>query len=175
MNKICLRMFVIVVFLVTGCSTIPTDDIETKTEVAPKANFKDYKTYAWLGAAAILNDPEGKWEPPQFDADAEITLIVDRELRSRGMTETATNPDIYAAYALGVNMDALKIKTDPQSRISVLENVPQGALLIVLIDGKSGFVVWAGAATAEIKNLGSDVARQRLNYAITDMFKKLPR
>ena len=59
--------------------------------------------------------------------------------------------------------------------MDVLKNVPQGALMVVLIDSDSGFVIWAGAATAEIKNLGPEASKQRLAFAISDMFKKLPR
>ncbi|MCK5721591.1 MAG: hypothetical protein KAI84_03575, partial [Gammaproteobacteria bacterium] len=51
----------------SGCTPIPTDDIKIVTEADPKANFSGYKTYAWLGAAAVLLDPEGKWKPAEFD------------------------------------------------------------------------------------------------------------
>ena len=175
MKKIILFLLATSAMLLTACTTVPTDDIKVTAEADPKVNFTGHKTYAWLGSAGILKDPEGKWEPPKFDADAEITFLINRELRNRGMTETTTKPDVIIAYALGVDMAALKTKTNPESKISVLENVPQGALMIVLADAKSGFVIWAGSAQAEIKNLGADAAKQRLDYAISNMFKKLPK
>jgi hypothetical protein len=174
MSKFHFHILAICIFLVTGCQSFPTDDIKTTTEADPKANIKGYKTYAWLGSAGILKDPEGKWEPPKFDADAEITKLINQELRKRGMTEVSTKPDVVVAYALGVDMAALKTKTDPNTKIKVLENVPQGALMVVLIDGNSGFAIWAGAATAEIKNLSPEISKQRLGYTISEMFSKLP-
>jgi pyruvate/2-oxoacid:ferredoxin oxidoreductase alpha subunit len=61
--------------LVAGCATVPTRDIKVDAQADPKANFSGYKTYDWLGAAAIVNDAYGRWEPSQFDADAEIVFL----------------------------------------------------------------------------------------------------
>jgi len=80
MNKYLFPIFA-VMLLVAGCASSVTRDIMVDTDVDPKANLKGYSTYTWLGSAAIVYDPEGKWEPPQFDADAEIKFLIDRELR----------------------------------------------------------------------------------------------
>ena len=57
---------------ITACTSPLVKDIEVDAEADPKANLAGYKTYAWLGSAAILYDPKGRWEPPQFDADADF-------------------------------------------------------------------------------------------------------
>jgi hypothetical protein len=174
MNK---KIFTVLalVLLVAGCASV-TKDIVVDTDMDPKANIKGYSTYTWLGSAAILYDPEGKWEPPQFDADAEIKFLIDRELRERGMTESSANPDLIIAYAAGIDMTSLEIKIDPESYLETLRDVPMGALVVALIDGKTGLAIWAGVATAEIQqNPGPDVIKKRLDYAVTSMFKKLPR
>ena len=75
MKKIYIVMAAFLFLFITGCSTL-TQDIEVDAEADPKANLAGYKTYAWLGSAAILYDPRGKWEPPQFDADAEIKWLI---------------------------------------------------------------------------------------------------
>ena len=82
MKKVILYPILLSVYLLTACNSIPTDDIKTTAELDPKANFKGYKTYTWLGSAGILKDPDGKWEPPKFDADAEIIFLVNQELLS---------------------------------------------------------------------------------------------
>ena len=101
--------------LLTGCSSVPTKDIQIETQVSPQTNFKAYKTYSWLGTAEIVNDPLGQWEPPAFDADTEIKYLIDRELRKRGMSENAANPDLIVAFGVGVKMRALKFKQDPKT------------------------------------------------------------
>jgi len=164
--------------LVSGCSSVPTKDISVEVQADPKANFSGYKTYTWLGSAAIINDPYGQWEIPEFDADAEIKYLIDRELRKRGMSQSSPliNPDMIVAFAAGIDMDALELKVDPDSKIDMLVSVPQGGLLVILVDGQSGFVIWAGVATAEIQESPSaKTVKARLDYAVTGLFRKLPK
>ena len=166
----------VVIILLAGCATVQTQDIEIVAQADPKVNFSGYRTYDWLGTAAIVNDPYGQWEPPQFDADVEIIFLIDRELRKRGMSESAVDPDLVVAYAAGIDMDALKLKVDPTTNMNMAENVPQGGLVVVLVDSESGFVIWVGAATAEIQESpDTKTVKARMDYAVTKMFKKLPK
>ena len=165
-----------VLILLTGCATVPTKDIKIDTQVDPKADFSGYKTYVWLGAAAIVNDPYGQWEPPQFDADSEIIFLINRELRKRGMSENAMNPDLIVAFAAGIDMNALGLKTNPDTQADMLTNVPKGGLAVVLADSQTGFAVWVGTATAELsESPDTQTVKARLDYAVTQMFKKLPK
>ncbi len=174
MKKIILVIMVMAWFI-TGCSTFPKDDIKIETEAAAKVDFSGYKTYAWLGAAGILYDPHGHWEPPALDADAEMVFLVNSALRDSGMTEVMSEPDMLVAYALGADMEALKLKQNPETKLTSLENVPQIGLVVVLIDSETGFVTWVGIATGEIKNLDSEIVKKRLEYAVNAMFNELPK
>jgi len=161
--------------LLTGCASTATDDIKVEADSDPKANLAGYKSYAWLGSAAIVFDNEGQWEPPQFDADAEIKFLIDRELRKREMSEDTVNPDLIVAFAAGIDMDTMEVKTNPDDGLEVLENVPVGALTVILIDSDTGFAIWAGVATAEIREDTTDeTVKKRLDYAVSQMFAKLP-
>ena len=175
MKKYLLAIATLLVFI-SGCaSTSVTKDIMVKTEVDPKANLGGYKSYAWLGTAAIVFDEKGQWEPPQFNADAEIKFLIDRELRAHGMTEDAVNPDLVVAYAAGIDMDSMEIKTDPENDLEVLKNVPLGALSVILVDAQTGLAVWAGVAKAELQdNPTIETTKKRLDYAVSEMFSKLP-
>ena len=176
MNRKFIMLWFVVILFMAGCASVPTKDIKVDAQSDPKANFSGYKTYAWLGAAAIVNDPYGQWEPPPFDADAEIIFLIDRELRKRGMSENTTDPDLIVAFAAGIDMDALGLKVDPETKKDLLDNVPQGGLAVVLADSETGFVIWVGIATAEIQeNPDNATVKARLDYAVTRMFKKLPR
>ena len=174
MKKSFLSAIVLVTFI-AGCSTFPKDDIQIQSEADPKVNFSGYKTYAWLGAVGIVKDPQGQWEPPQFDADAEITFQINNALQKRGMTEDDANPDMLVAYALGIDMEALQAKYDPETDFETLENVPQAGLIVLLIDPETEFVTWVSIAIAEYKNLEPEVAKLRIKYAVNKMFKGLPK
>jgi hypothetical protein len=161
--------------LLSGCASSVTKDIEVATDADPKANFAGYKSYAWLGSAAIVFDDYGQWEPPKFDADAEIRFLIDRELREHGMVENASAPDMIVAYAAGIDMDSMEFKTVPESEIDVLRNVPRGALSVILIDAETGLAIWAGVATAEIQESPDvETTRLRLEHAVSTMFDELP-
>ena len=174
MKKLIIAIFVMA-WMLTGCSTFPKDDIQVESETNPKANLSGYKTYTWLAAVGILEDAEGHWEPPKFDADAEIEFRINEALRKRGMTESSIDPDMYVAYALGVNMDALGIKVDPDTKLERMENVPKTGLVVLLMDAETGFVSWVSVATGEMKNLDPEIQKKRLEYTINTMFKDLPK
>jgi hypothetical protein len=175
MKKI-ISLFALSFLLLTGCATTPTDDIKINAEADPKAKFSGYKTYAWLGSVGVLNDPDGKWKAPKFDLQAEVQFLIDRELRGRGMNESVKKPDMIVAYVMGVDMDALKLKEDPKTKKKLLTNAPKGGLLIVLTDAETGFVVWVGAAEADVhEGLEADIVKKRLDYAVSKMIDKLPK
>ena len=176
MNKNYTLFFAIIIAVLTGCTSAPTRDIRFDAEADPKANFSGYKTYAWLGSAAIVNDPYGQWEPPAFDADAEIRHLINRELRKRGMSESSAAPDLFVAFAAGIDMDVLELKVDPTTNMEILSNVPKGALLVTLVDSDSGFVIWVGLAVADVQeNPDAQTVKKRLDYAVTKLLKKLPK
>lgn len=173
--KINLTVLFVAILLIAGCASV-TKDIRIQSEVAPKANLQGYSSYAWLGSAAIVYDPQGKWEPPQFDADAEIKFLIDRELRQHGLTESSVNPDMIVAYGAGIDMARLELKFDPEDELERLTNVPKGALVVVLVDATTGLAIWGGVATADIQeNPTQDEIKQRLDYAVTKMFDRLPK
>lgn len=91
------------------------------------------------------------------------------------MSEVSNNPDLLVAYALGVDMDALELKTDPETKLESLENVPQTGLVVMLIDADTGFVNWVSVATGEMKNLEPEIQKKRLEYVVDAMFKELPK
>ena len=162
--------------LLIGCAKPLTSDINIETEANPRINFKAYKTYSWLGTAAILNDPEGRWEPPAFDADAEITFLINRELHARGLVESQVAPDMLVFYGAGIDMESVEIKIDPATDLEQMVNVPRGALTVILIDGESELAIWGGVATAEVRqDPDPEVIRKRLAYAVEKMFARLPR
>lgn len=176
MNKKYVWLFAIVAMSLAGCASTPTGDIKIDAQADPKANFSGYKSYAWLGSAAILNDPYGQWEPPAFDADAEIKHLIDRELRKRGMSENSANPDLIVAFAAGIDMDALGLKVDPKTNMEMLANVPQGGLAVVLADADSGFVIWVGVAAGEVQQSpDAKTVKARLDYAVTQLMRQLPK
>ena len=155
-----------------GCATA-TQDIRVDTDSDPKINLAGYKTYAWLVTAEIINDPHGNWEPPGFDADAELRFLINRELRNQGMQEVTTRPDLLIGFAAGINMDIFEMVKKPDSEMYTLKDAPKGALVVVIIDPATRNPVWAGRAVGDVKtDRTSEEVGKRLSYAVKTMFNK---
>ncbi len=173
MKNLYIAILSLSMLMLSACASI-TSDIQVETDVDARVDMSAYKTFAWLGTASVINDPQGHWEPMGFDADAEIQFLIDEELRNKGLTELSSDPDLMVGFALGVDMEALKLVQDDESNLEVLVNVPKGALIVALVDARSGRVVWAGKARANIQQEYTDEeSKKRLAYAVSSMLKSL--
>lgn len=157
--------------LLAACVSL-TNDITVKVQDNPDIDYNLYKTYAWAGSAEIIFDPIGQWEQPTLDTDEEVKFIINREMRAHGFHQVESNPDIYVAFAAGVDMEALGLKEDPETKKQVITKVPKAALVVALIDANTGYTVWLGQAQGEVqKQQTIENIRARIDYAITEIFK----
>lgn len=176
MKRLTTLVLTICLVLLSGCAVFNNNfnDIQVDAQTDPQANMAGYKSYAWLGSARVLNDPGNKWQPPAMDIAGDIKYLIDRELNKQGIYSNNENPDLAVAFFIGVDMDAQKIVDNPDTNVDVLENVPQGALVVTLINAETGYVVWVGTAEADItEGASEELIRERLDYAISKMFKSL--
>ena len=169
MRKFYIAMMSTVLLLLSACATV-TKDIVVDAQVDPKTEMSGYKTYAWLGAGKFLNDPEKKWQPPKMDIAGDIKYLIDRELRKRGIFAATEKPDLAVAFFMGIDMETMELKEDPNDNVEVLKNVPKAGMIVVLVDVETEFVVWMGVAEGDLKENPSDEeVRTRLDYAVSNM------
>jgi len=160
--------------LISACSSSLTKDIEVEAASDPKVNLSAFSKYAWIGSAAVLNDPEGKWQPAEFDISSDIKFLIDRELRSKGLAEVSdADAEIAMSFFTGIDMEAKDLKVDPETKVEIPSNVPKAALIVVALDVQTGFVVWIGVATGNVnENATVATTKARIDYAITKMFNQ---
>lgn len=157
-----------------GCAS-QFKDIDVETASDPDVNLGTYGTYMWAAEAAIIRDPEGKWDPGNFDLGAEIVFLINRELRKRGFIEVTSDPDLLAVYAVGIDMMSLNVTFDEEDRAR-FEQVPKGGVAVVLADPRSRNAVWVGSAAAHLlEKPDLELSLKRLDYAVSKMFKGFPR
>jgi len=188
MKKYFPLVFVALALLIAGCSgngvmggDSATSDIEVSAKADDKANLSGYKTYSWIAVGAVLNDPEGKWQPPGFKAGEEIKNLIDDQMKAKGYTAKGEGADLGVAYFLGLDMAAREFKMNDETRTKEMQEVSKAALVVVLVDARTGFVVWMGEAsrssektvTGRNKVDDNETIRKRISYAITKMFDEL--
>lgn len=167
-------LFLAPLLLTSACSTSLTRDIEVEVLAEPEAVMSPYKTYAWLAGAQVVFDPDGLWEPPDTDIDADVRFIINRELRKKGIYENSAKPDIYVAYAAGIDMEALQLSENPDSGKKLLTAIPKAALVVALVDAGTGYLVWLGQAVGNAQQApDAKTTRKRIEYAVVEMFKQL--
>jgi hypothetical protein len=167
---------VLVAALWGGCAAAGSD-IRVETLHDPKTDLAGYHSYAWVGALEVLKDETGEWSPVGFDLSSEVRLLIDEQLRERGLVFGGEQPDLLVGYVLvvdtGAQLDELKKRYGDDL---VLDNRHEGGLLVGLVDAETGKAVWVGAATAQLKKKRTDdEARERLHIAIDKLFDELPR
>lgn len=174
MKKYYLVVLSAFILLLSGCATV-TSDIQVNAEVAPNTTLSNYKTYDWLGAIGGLKDPNKTWQLAHLDLAGDIKFLIDRELRKQNVFGTSGKPDLAVSFFIGVDMEHQELQLDSETKLEINKKIPKGALVIALIDVATGKVIWLGEAVANIqKNVTDDVVRERLDYAVTEMFKLLP-
>lgn len=178
LNNNFVAVFAVFILLLNGCATKNLHmDIQVEANGNPKIQLHGYKTYVWVGATGLLNDPTNKWQTPTRNVAGDIENLIESEMRKLGLTLVdEQEADLAVAYFIGVDKGAMKLRKQPKTEFEILENIPEAALVVSIIDKKTGYVIWISKATAEIQqNISDQAIRKRLDYAISTMFAKIPK
>ena len=166
-------LFVFALAFVLGSCGATHKDIQIETARDGRINLDNYKTYGWFANAAVIADEGNRFVKPGYDIGAELRFLIGREMRQLGYSEVVDDPpDLLVAFVVLLDMDSIKIIEDRKRNITTIEEVPEGAIYVELIDPKTELAVWAGVAVADVQEGFSDEqSKARLDYAIKPMFK----
>ncbi len=151
----------------TGCTS--TSDIQVESVKSEKVNLDGYKTYQIIEGSGVV---DGSQRTDNLDVDAEMQQMINTELAKKGKTRVTKDPDFYVAYAAGTDMEAVKEKLDAEGKKTV-ENRPEAAMVLILIDAETGVIIGISTAEGEAKGLPAEESKKRLNYAIKKMLSGL--
>jgi len=169
MKKVLLAVaFVLATLSFNGCTE--TSDIKVKSEKSSKVDLKGYKSYEWFIAAQVVVDENNKFKGRGYDMDLYIQNSITKQLEKKGKVEATTDPDFLVSYVSGVDMDRVKEKVDKEGK-AYLENIPEAAIAVLVIDAHNGHLIWASVAEGEFqKDLSDEESMKRIDYAIKQMF-----
>lgn len=150
------------------------------SQTAPAADLGRYRTYAWrtpapADAGRDLRDPGGL-------LDWRVRGAVDRGLAAKGYTPAgAGRPDFLVDYDVRVTdnntesfsewVEYRRLGGTSGLGTAFVSGFEEGSLILVVLDGRSGDLVWRGAATAVLES-----ARQseRVDEAVRLVLARLP-
>jgi len=163
--------------LLAACSpSVPTSDIKVQSAADNKANLGGYKTFAWLESDSELLDKTGVWVEKDFDAQKEIEFLVDQALRKHGLTASQGEPDLLVSSVILAEVQDVDEKQTKRREGVTFDPVGEGALVVELIDAETEKTVWIGGAKGDIRHSRTtEESKQRLAYAVEEMFKTLQR
>jgi hypothetical protein len=134
------------------------------------ADFGRMQTYAWVNGNPVGDDLN----------HARIVSAIDAQLAAKGVRRAASvaEADLLVTYHAIVTTEAavtgnrFGISRFASARV---EEVAVGSLIVDLRDGRSGAVVWRGAATRDLDVKATPEEREKnINKAVEKMFKHYP-
>lgn len=141
---------------VSLCLPLPATAMEVKVEYDSATDFSTYKTFAWK--------PQPEREPthplaPGSPLDRQIREAVDEQLLAEGFArEESGEPDFHMFYFARVDSKAqewgVEIELAPRVKWGEGREVTpysEGTLILYVLDGDTGEVVWRGWAVGKAK------------------------
>jgi len=157
--------------LLASCSSL-NDDIRVATATDPGVDLHARRTYSWAVSVGAVADSTGTWSRPGSDLNAELRAAVSRELRAAGYSEVHAGADVYIAMlVLGDRAEIEKVAHEPGAPADPTI-LTEGALLVEMLDAKTGRVLWRGGAHSMTETMHTDAEMtKRIDYAVNEMFK----
>jgi len=164
--------------------------VKTRSDFDKMFDFRQVRTWAWHpdGAGQVIASRTQNDDPEAIKALAEPIIVsgVDTEMPRRGLTRSASAPDLQLRYylLLSIGQSAQTVGQFLPSTVqwgippfapatSSLEIVERGSLVLDL-SAKSG-LVWRGIAEAKIEmGLEQDKRRKLLEEAVREILKRYP-
>jgi Domain of unknown function (DUF4136) len=184
-------LFIAVLLAAAACTALP----KTGYDFDRSANFRGYKTYAWVAGE---QEKTGDRRADSSAVDMRIRIAVGTQLRLKGYkTLPEGKPDFYVAYHLGLKDSSPTVSsqyfsegmaghgfvhsadTRPVSDHTPAINEPSsyltGTLLIDIIDAESQKLVWRATAAGDVdKGLTSEQRDERTKAIVHQLLSHFP-
>jgi hypothetical protein len=154
--------------------------------------FGTVRTWNWspdgTGEVKLATTAEADPERLRQKVDPVLVQSIERELAARGLTRSADNPDLLVNYYVLVTVGQSSqyigqfIPSTPEWGVPIvmggtqaLRAYPIGTVLIDMVAPSKKYVVWRGAAPAEVDlDKQPEERRVRLDKAVHDILKQFP-
>jgi len=169
-------------FLLASCASGPT----IRSSMDESVHFDRFRTFDFL--VPLGTDREGF----QTLISQQLVSSAERELLARGLTRTATNPDLLISFRASLDQ-RLRItqspgtsagsfnrhrrgfyNTWPSYQQTDIRQYTQGTLGIDVIDAARRQLIWEGVAISRVTQSTTDNLGPVLDDAVVDIFRDFP-
>lgn len=176
---------------VIAVAQIAVAAVKVHVDVDKAFDFRQARTWSWAAAPAghviVARTPTDDPEAIQRLAEPVILEAVTAEIPTRGLTQSADNPDLTVKYYLlltiGTSAQTVGQFLPPVAQWGVpyftastqsLKVIQQGSLALDFIS--KGEIVWRGVGAAEIKpGLPQERKETLIREAVREILKRYPR
>lgn len=168
--------------MVTGCASGPT----IRSNVDPSVDFNRFRTFGFF--QPLSTDREGY----QSLISQQLIASAQRELESRGLTRTDTNPDLLVNFSADLDQ-RLRVtqvpatattgfnrhrhglySTWPTYQRTEIRQYTKGTLGIDVVDAAQRQLVWEGFALGRVTQSTTNNLGPVLNDAVVEIFREFP-
>ena len=170
------RILVIgVVFLALSAVAIAVD---TKTDYDHSANFSKFKTFAWKSAK-----PENNGVVTNSLVLSRIHDSVAEELRSKGIVENRSNPDLYVVTHVGAENQQDIDYWPPVGGWRhwrwmrpdvIVQRYVEGTIILDMVDAQTNHLVWRSVSTETGEDLVDVQKAKTVDKMVEKALKHFP-
>jgi hypothetical protein len=141
---------------------------EVSVDNDASVDFSVYKTFAWKEGTAA----------PNPSSHGRIVASVEKELTAKGLKKVDKAPDLWVGYQVAGKQEATSTDYDYgkfkfRGRNVSTQMLTRGTLVVNLLDGKTGNLVWRAAATDYIPS-DAPPGEGVIEKAVSLMFTMFP-
>jgi len=169
--------------VLAGCGPTISYDVKVKHNILVETDYSRLRTYQWVPLSQTVNTAEIK-----RDTLASLKIAFTDAFNAKGYERVESNPDfVVALYVMSggkiISSDwGYNYGWDKRSwgdyrmeqRVSAKE-VSEGSLVLDILDGPSGDLIWSASASAVLKPGASGTDRnKKIDEAVEKLLAKFP-
>jgi hypothetical protein len=156
-----------------------TPGINVSSDYDIATNFRQFKSFGWYqDKVKTKSNPDSVGYDTFFDK--RMKKAIETQLKSQGLTYSATNPDVYVNYKAGFSNESRVRNNYPYGYGyygypfggSSVQQYKEGTITIDMVDVKKNELLWRGIGEMEVSN--RNISEEKVFDAVTNILRQYP-
>ena len=166
MRHVMIRSMICLAFAFLGCSQM----VDINTHFDEDVDFETFQTFDWAHKDVDFTNVDEKWKL----ADEYFKNAITTELKGKGITWDAADPDLLVAYSVGMKDKLGHVDFDVDYSVNQtnaeIYRTGGGVVILDLVSTETNQLVWRGEATGAVN---VDPSPEQMKNNINNVFKKM--